>query len=189
MEQLHLVLTYPVLEDLDSFHELCLDEDIKKEFQNFSSYSLEKREEHLNYWIKQNIVGQKGHFLQLIKLTTKPDSYFFDNNNSRLVGFIYNSDSQSDSVSAGIQNINLLSFAVHSEFRNYGVMTNALKLIFAEMIEREYGYACAFVKSNNLPSQRVLEKAGFVKVRDAIGGKLYGKNLCWTTKEFYHQFQ
>jgi RimJ/RimL family protein N-acetyltransferase len=168
-----------------------MEPDILSEFQNFLQImSISDKKKHLEYWIDQTENSKKGEFLRLIKLADQDGLENYDDNNSVLIGFIYNGLAGiGDAIQVGAINLNLLNFAIDPRYKNNGIMTNSLLMTLNYMRERSYGYCAAFTRYNNTPSRKVLQKAGFIESKEGNSGSLFVKNISWNADEFKAAFK
>jgi RimJ/RimL family protein N-acetyltransferase len=165
-----LVLTNPHSGDYSEFFELTQDERIQSEFKNFQNFDANDVIEHINQWIEINN-SESLNWLKLIKIGFE-DAEIYDSTNSKLIGFMSISDAGIvDQAITGCNN--LFNFGIMEEFRNQGLMTNAVRMRLQRLKEMNYNLLYALVKSDNHASERVLEKAGFQILDEVATGKLY----------------
>jgi RimJ/RimL family protein N-acetyltransferase len=186
--KVNLILTNPQLHDIQSFHSLISEPKIQKEFISFRGTSIENVKNSLEFWINK----KKELFpctLRLIKLTKVEEGEFYDDTNSRLIGFVLINEANilGDRLFSGQKY--LMNFAISEHYENNGFMTMALNMFSERLYENGYNVVSAFVKNNNPASVRILEKCGFYKVREVIEGSTYAKPLKIDLKAFKAGFK
>ena len=186
--EVNLILTNPQLHDIQSFHSLISEPKIQKEFISFRGASIDGVKNFLELWINK----RKELFpstLRLIKLTKVEEGEFYDDTNSRLIGFITINEANilGDRLFSGQKY--LMNFAISEHYENHGFMTLALKMFSERLYENGYNLVSAFVKHNNPASVRILVKCGFYKVREVSEGSTYVKPLKIDLKAFKEGFK
>ena len=171
---MYLIITNPKQHDCNSLFMLTQDTDIRSEFSNLNFLSIQNVKHYIQYWDEINNRNEL-EFLRLIKysnLNVGQTSTWHDSN-SMLLGFISNNDY----VSYYTNCKTTLNYAVSSKYRNRGILTHALNMTIERMKSEGYNFAAAYVKHNNIPSIRVLEKCDFQKDKENPFGITYIKQF------------
>ncbi len=182
-----LLITAPDISHAKALHELFQDEDLQHEFPQLRPRSVENAREFLDK--QTDLVGGKITFFRLIKIGYSPDPAFHGADYTDLIGFVTVAETgMGDFVlSSGLNH--LLSFAVARKYRNMGVMTTALKMTIDAMIQYEFNFIGAIVKSGNVSSERVLSKCGFDKVQSTAINSTFIRRLCMSLPDYNKHFR
>jgi len=187
MSQPFLVTTPIQIEDAKSIIEFGKDREIHEEFLNFRFGNLKEAEKYVENMIVYNENSGKC-FFQMTKIAFK-EAPLYNDTNSTSIGFVTLYDTNiSDRLFSGGFNQNL-GFAIKSQYRNKGLTTIALNQVMDRLLDLEYTIIPAFVKLNNVASERVLQKCGFNKVLETPMGNTFVKRLYMAEIEFYSHFQ
>lgn len=172
----YIVITAPEISEYKEFFLITQDKEIREEFSFFKSFDLEDCKNHVEWWVNENRNKSSPNLIFFIR-TTSEVAKIYDSQNSKLIGFVCLSKTGTgDFAVTGYHD--LLNFGILKEHRNYGLMTIALKMTIVRFRELGYNLLPAFVKHNNLPSMKVLEKCGFTCIEESgtlldLTGKLY----------------
>lgn len=82
----------------------------------------------------------------------------------------------------------LLNFGIGKKYEGKGIMTAALKITLDHLYQLEYNIVSAYVKPDNIGSEKVLEKCGFDLIHDDFYGKTYVKALKIDKDEYLNAF-
>jgi RimJ/RimL family protein N-acetyltransferase len=187
MSEASLATTPFQLSDAGQFYELCKDSEIKLEFPNLRFENIQDAENYLENRIGE-IEKSSLSFFKAIRIVFNGLEEFYTDKNNILIGFIsLNRTGSFDQILAGgIEHT--LRYAIKSEYRRKGLMTIALNLTLDAMYQDGYNILAATVKKENIPSLKVLEKCGFVMVRDSGLSLLYVKRIKMDEYEFNQTF-
>jgi RimJ/RimL family protein N-acetyltransferase len=180
---MNLILTPPKPSDLQQFYSMMQDSGLQGQFLNFRNPSIERAQLILKESIRlsEGLQNEDFCFIKLDVLNSDEDS------DHLLIGFIsINLASDIEYANSGFKT--LLNFGIIEPFRNQGLMTKALQLRFEWFLERGYNFVPAFIKGENVSSERVLKKVGFIKVVDEIYGSTYLKRMKMSIAEFNANF-
>ena len=172
---MNLLVTDPILEDYVELHKLISEPKFQKEFINYRDQPIERTKKEIVFWVEN---GQKVYpsFFRVIKLTKHDNLPSYTRENSSLIGFISNVPAApDDQIASGFQM--LLNFGIAEKFEGKGIMTMALEMTLEKLYERKLNIVSAFVKQNNIASEKVLAKC-----KPPINYILRGsKSVSWLT--------
>ncbi len=187
MSEPSLATTPFQLSDASQFFELSKDPDIRKEFPYMRFENFEDAKQYIEYQIEVT-QSSRVSFFKAIRIVFNGLETIYTEKNNILVGFIslHKSGSFEQMLAGGFEQT--LSYAIKSAFRRKGLMTIALNMTLDAMRQDGYNVVAAIVKHDNSPSIRVLEKCGFVMVRDAHISLMYVKRITMDEIEFNRVF-
>lgn len=187
MNEPSLATTPFQLSDATQFFELYKDPDIRKEFPYMRFENIDDARQYLEHQIEET-QSSRVSFFKAIRIVFNGLETVYTEKNNILVGFIslHKSGSFDQMLAGGFEQT--LSYAIKSAFRRKGLMTTALKMTLDAMRQDGYNAVAAIVKKGNIPSIRVLEKCGFVMVRDSYISLMYVKRITMDEIEFYKVF-
>lgn len=175
------IIKHPTLKDLNNLLILSADEDIAR--QNFNTRGKVPKE------------AVEGLLKDVIRRNSeKNDLYFFagiytKNKHDELIGFITNKEAgPGDCFFLGGLNYEL-SYALRNDFRNKGIMTEAIIAITNFMRMKTVNIVAALVKPGNIQSEKALHKAGFDIAMITPVGTAFVKRLEMTLKKYVTIFQ
>lgn len=183
---MNLVLTDPILDDYKAFHKLISEEGWQRQFHNYRGQTINETKEEIKYWVEN---GNKVYpsFLRMIKLTPYSNISEFNSSNSTLIGFISNVPAGlTDRTRTGFRM--LMNFGIGKKYEGKGLMTMAMEMTLERLYQLGLNIVSAYVKSNNIGSERVLEKCGFDLIRNNGLGKTYVKALKIDMNEYRDVF-
>jgi RimJ/RimL family protein N-acetyltransferase len=173
--------------DASQFFELSKDPNIKKEYPNMKFENIDYARHYLEHQIAKT-ESSRFSFFKAIRIIFNEKATIYTEKNNILIGFIsLQKTGELDQMLAGGFEQSL-SFAIKSAFRLKGLMTIALNMTLDAMKQDGYNVLPAIVKRNNPASIRVLEKCGFVMVRELPVSLLYIKRIKMAENEFNRVF-
>lgn len=160
-------------EDSKALAELMNDNAIYQEFLKGGTYTQETAYNEIEFFRSKKKNLNPEHFFVLIKLTKKV--FFVEK--TEVIGFISNRKvSDIDYQYCGFKTS--IHFGIKNKYRNQGRMTEALhRLMNGFMKSRGIRQVNAYVLFNNVASQRVLNKLGFVCIGESFEGFSFTKYL------------
>jgi RimJ/RimL family protein N-acetyltransferase len=187
MKEVMLVVTNPKAHDLQEFYEMTKDSTFQKQFFNLKEMTLYDAKNMLEFIVRNE--SGNGYmdyaFIKLAWSASETDNY--DNTNSKLIGFIsLNQANQHDFLITGFKN--LFSFGIIEEYRGKGIMIRALNMRIKAYIQNKMNFIAAFVKPNNIVSDKILLKCGFIKIEQSSHGQLYTRRLDMDESEYNKDF-
>jgi RimJ/RimL family protein N-acetyltransferase len=187
MSEPSLATTPFQLIDATQFFELSKDPDIRKEFPYMRFENVDDAKQYLEHQIEVT-QSSRVSFFKAIRIVFNGLETVYTEKNNILVGFIslHKSGSFDQMLAGGFEQT--LSYAIKSAYRRKGLMTIALNMTLDAMIQDGYNVIAAIVKKGNSPSIRVLEKCGFVMVRDSPISLMYAKRITMDENEFKRVF-
>jgi RimJ/RimL family protein N-acetyltransferase len=187
MSEPSLATTPFQLSDAIQFFELSKDSDIRKEYPNMRFENVDEAKQYLEHQIEIT-KSSRVSFFKAIRIVFNGLENVYNEKNNILVGFVslHKSGTFDQMLAGGFEQT--LSYAIKSSFRCKGLMTTALNMTLDAMRQDGYNVLAAIVKRNNIPSIRVLEKCGFVMVRDSHISFLYMKRITMNENEFNKVF-
>jgi RimJ/RimL family protein N-acetyltransferase len=187
MNEPFLATTPFQLNDASQFFELSKDPDIRKEFPNMRFENIDDAKQYLEHQISIT-ESSRISFFKAIRIIFNEQEANYTEKNNILIGFIslHKTGSFDQMLAGGFEQT--LSYAIKSAFRRKGLMTIALNMTLDAMKQDGYNVIAAIVKQNNSPSIRVLEKCGFVMVRDSQISFMYVKRITMDENEFKRVF-
>jgi RimJ/RimL family protein N-acetyltransferase len=159
----------------------------QKEFHSIRNMTLDESKKLLTTIISDNKQNSKTDFC-FVKIThTLNEKNYYDSINSVMVGFIsVNEATMEEFKYSGFQT--LLNFGIIEQFRNIGLMTNALNFRVERFEELGYNIIPAFIKGANPISEKVLKKCGFLKILENNMGSIYVRRITLSKKQFNLDF-
>lgn len=187
MSEPYLATTPFQLSDAKQFFELSKDPDIRKEYPNLRFETIDDATQYLEHQIEITKTSKISFFKAIRILFNEKESTYTDSNNI-LIGFIglHKTGAFDQMLAGGFEQT--LGYAIKSSFRQKGLMTIALNMTLDAMRQDGYNVLAAIVKHSNTASIRVLEKCGFVMVRDANISLMYVKRITMDEREFNRIF-
>ncbi len=171
------------LSDANQFFELSKDPDIRNEYPNMRFENIEEAKAYLEAQI--DLTENSGlSFFKAIRIVYDGLEPVYTEENNILVGFIslHKIGALDQIFAGGFQQT--LGYAIKSAYRGKGLMTIALNMTLDAMRRDGYNVMAAAVKKQNISSIRVLEKCGFIMVRDYQISLLYVKRITMDKDEF-----
>ncbi len=169
-------IKFPSLTDVDNLYILTSDEDIAR--QNFNTrgkISMESVERLLKQIIQENSKEDELYFFAGIYKKEKQHE---------LIGFVTNKEAgYADYMFLGGFDY-ALSYALRSDFRNKGIMTEVLLAVTSFMQAKSINMVAALVKLGNIQSEKALRKADFDMVMFSPGGTAFVKKLNMSLKKY-----
>jgi RimJ/RimL family protein N-acetyltransferase len=187
MSEPSLATTPFQLSDATQFFEISKDPDIRKEFPFMRFENIDEAKQYIEHQLE---VTQRSRvsFFKAIRIVFNGLEAVYTEKNNILIGFIslHKSGSFDQMLAGGFEQT--LSYAIKSAFRRKGLMTTALNMTLDAMRQDGYNVIAAIVRQNNIPSIRVLEKCGFIMIRDSHISFMYVKRISMGENEFKRVF-
>ena len=187
MSEPSLATTPFQLSDAHQFFELTKDPDIRKEYPNMRFENVNDAKQYLEHQIEIT-ESSNVSFFKAIRIVFNGLETNYNDQNNIIIGFItlHRTQGFEQMLAGGFEQT--LSYAIKSAYRRKGLMTIALNMTLDAMEQDRYNVVAGIVKSHNSPSIRVLEKCGFVMVRDLNFSQLYVKRITMNENEFNKAF-
>lgn len=173
--------------DANQFFELSKDPEIRNEYPNMRFENIDEAKQYLQHQIEVT-ENSKLSFFKAIRIVFGGLESVYTEKNNILIGFIslHKSGASDKMLAGGFEQT--LGYGVKSMYRRKGLMTTALNMTLDAMRQDGYNVVAAIVKKQNNPSVRVLEKCGFIMVRDSQISLLYVKRITMDENEFNRAF-
>lgn len=183
MSEPYLATTPFQLSDATQFFELSKDPDIRKEYPNMRFENVNDAKQYLKHQVEIT-QSSSVSFFKAIRIVFNGLETAYTEKNNILVGFIsiHKSGSFEQMLAGGFEQT--LGYAIKSTYRRKGFMTIALNMTLDAMRQDGYNVVAAIVKKDNSPSIRVLEKCGFVMVKDSHIILMYVKQITMNENDF-----
>ena len=187
MSEPSLATTPFQLSDANQFLELSKDPDIRKEYPNMRFENVNDAKQYLEHQIEIT-KSSNVSFFKAIRIVFNGLETNYTERNNIIIGFIslHKTQGFEQMLAGGFEQT--LSYAIKSTYRRKGLMTIALNMTLDAMEQDGYNVVAGIVKSHNIPSVRVLEKCGFLMVRDLSFTQFYVKRITMNEIEFNRVF-
>ena len=175
------------LTDANQFFELTKDADIMREYPNMRFDSVDEARNYLEHQIDIT-ESARINFFKAIRIVFNGLESVYTEKNNIIIGFVslHKTGGIDRIFSGGFEDT--LNYAIKSNYRCKGLMTIALNMTLDAMLQDGYNLVAANVKKYNNPSIRVLEKSGFIKVKDYPISYLYARRIRMEENEFNEVF-
>lgn len=183
-----LVVTDPQPYDYDAYLEMNKDSGLQNEFGNLKGQTASGAKKALEAIMTPEKGGNWSDFafIKLTKQASPIDRY--DSSNSKTIGFISLAEAGvSDFGMTGFKM--LLNYGIVEAYRGKGLMTHALNMRLNKHEEVGINIVPAYISGDNIASERVLQKCGFMRISNNKLGSTYVKNICVDKAVFDENFQ